>query len=590
MTAHRIALLALLLAFIGLHGLYNALIPLGEGPDEPGHLAYVLFLLREQRLPVQASDPAQNEVPGEGHQPPLAYLAALPMTTWLPEQQRQVLLSANPTFFWAGGADPGAFRRGSREFWPWEGQALAWHLVRAVSGVWGLLTVAAIYLAARRLRPDDATFALLAASLTAFNPQFLFITALASNDGMLAALGALIVWIGLAPPGSAALRNGLLLGLLFGIALLTKQSALLFGPLLLWAGWRISRGNLQQWVLHTAAWGSLSLLIAGWWFLRNFELYGDLFGLTKFSAEFTTQPFVWSDPDAWRDALGQLFSSFWARFGWMSLRPPAWTIWVYVAVCGLAALGWIRALATQSRPKRHSGWGGPILLAAMAGLWIVSFALTAGLVAWQGRLLFPALAGLSLLLAGGLRTLLPAQATGLFTLPLLALAIWMPVGVIRPAYGWDVLRPAEALAARGTPTYLRFAQSWERGIELRGWRLDAAPRRGEALPITFTWHSLEPIPRSWTVFIHLLDENGQIVAETTGRPRNETQPFIIWTPGDWVDDQHILNLPAELAPGTYTLRVGLFRPEKDGLRHEVYDEQGDKIGDTGDLGQLVIGE
>ncbi|MBC8074631.1 MAG: hypothetical protein H7Y32_01025, partial [Chloroflexales bacterium] len=61
--------------FLALSLVYNAVVPLGEGPDEGGHFDYVLFLARAGRLPVQARTPEQqSDVPGEGHQPPLAYL------------------------------------------------------------------------------------------------------------------------------------------------------------------------------------------------------------------------------------------------------------------------------------------------------------------------------------------------------------------------------------------------------------------------------------------------------------------------------------------------------------------------------------
>jgi hypothetical protein len=42
----RVALAAILVVYLALATCYNALIPLGEGPDEAGHMAYVLFPTR----------------------------------------------------------------------------------------------------------------------------------------------------------------------------------------------------------------------------------------------------------------------------------------------------------------------------------------------------------------------------------------------------------------------------------------------------------------------------------------------------------------------------------------------------------------
>ncbi|RRR70115.1 MAG: hypothetical protein EI684_13820, partial [Candidatus Viridilinea halotolerans] len=345
-----LALILILMLFLALHALYNWATPLGEGPDEPGHLAYVLFVAFEQRLPLQRPPPATSDVPGEGHQPPLAYLLAAPLVAWLPPDERDIYLHPNPDFVWAGGAEPGAFVRASRELWPWHGLPLAWHVVRAVSGLAGAATVALTFLAARRLAPHDPRLATLAALLVALHPQFLFTSALVSNDALLAALGAALLWHSLAQP-QAPERWALLAGMLFGLALLTKQSALLLGPLLLVATWRISGGAWRQALRLSLRWMVVTLLVAGWWYARNLWLYGDPFGLNLFQQKFTTQAFAWGDAAAWQSALRQLFGSYWARFGWMNIHPPAWMLWGYALLCGVAFAGWLRRDA-QDAPAR----------------------------------------------------------------------------------------------------------------------------------------------------------------------------------------------------------------------------------------------
>ncbi|MEI7771322.1 MAG: glycosyltransferase family 39 protein [Chloroflexales bacterium] len=593
--------------FLALCCVYNASVPLGEGPDEPGHLAYVLFLAREWHLPVQRGAPAESDVPGEGHQPPLAYLLAAPAVAWLPADHRQIVLTTNRKFIWAGGDQPAAFMRGSREYWPWQGSTLMWHIARAVSALCGAATVLCTYLAARTLWPGRRPAPLLAAALVALNPQFLFSCALVSNDPLLAACGAAILWRCLALAGSRATPTWFafgVCGLLFGLALLTKQSALLLGPLLLWAGWRAARGSWPRLGGYTLAWALSAALVAGWWYLRNRQLYGDFFGAAMFSAEFAGQPFAWGDPAAWAGALGQLFSSFWARFGWMSVAPPAWAIWIYGVLVAGSMIGWLThtlgAVRSGLAPLRKrtclpAHVGGPLILLAMALAWILSFAATAGLVAWQGRMLFPAIGAIGILLAGGIQ-----QGTGdreqgtariycLFPVACsLALALYMPLGVIAPAYTWAALPPAQAQASLGTPAYVRYAQNWERGVVLRGWRIAGPAAPGTDLPISLTWNSLEPVPRSWTVFIDLRDAGGQPVARSESRPQDAALPFTVWTPGDWVADQHRLALPADLMPGRYRLIVGLYRPEKNNIRLPVWAEDGSPVGDEADLGAVLV--
>ncbi|NNJ09355.1 hypothetical protein EKD04_003335 [Chloroflexales bacterium ZM16-3] len=592
--SQRWPILSLLVLFLALCGVYNANVPLGEGPDEPGHLAYVLFLAREWRLPVQRTTPTESDVPGEGHQPPMAYLLDAPAVAWLPADDRQIVLTANRAFVWAGGDQAAAFMRGSREYWPWQGSTLVWRIARAVSALWGAATVLCTYLAARALWPGRRSPPLLAAALVAFNPQFIFSCALVSNDPLLAALGTAILWrcLALARRSTPNWPGFVVIGLLFGLAQLTKQSALLLGPLLIWASWRAARGDLRRMTGYTLAWGLTSALVAGWWYLRNWQLYGDLFGASMFSAEFAGQPFAWGDPAAWAGALGQLFGSFWARFGWMSVTPPAWALWIYGLLVGGAGVG---GWAVRRRESGVKGlWAGPLIALAMALVWVLSFAATTGLVAWQGRMLFPAIGAVGILLARGIDRINPTQHSAFniqhsaFSIILIALALYMPFGVIAPAYTWAALPQAQAQASLGTPIYIRFANDWERGVVLRGWRLDGPVAPGAELPITLTWHSLEPIPRSWTVFLELRDAADQTLARSESRPRDATLPFTYWTPGDWVADQHRIALPEGLSPGPYRLIVGLYRPEKDNIHLPAWAEDGNLIGGQAELGEVVV--
>lgn len=597
----HLAIMLIIAAYLGLALLYNVVTPLGEGPDEPGHAGYAFFLAREGRLPVQRGSAQESDVPGEGHQPPLAYALAALALLWLPPDQRSFDLPANPRFTWAGGHQVNAAAHGSREYLPWSGGVLAWRLARAASSLAGALTIAATYLAALTIGYGRST-ALLAAGLVAFNPQFLFMSALITNDPLLTALSAVVLLLAVqaAVRGMSTTRAALL-GLALGLALITKQSALLLAPVALLAagtgalyregftgGWRAAaRHGLRRAGLVAAVAG----LVSGWWYARNIQLYGDPLGLQLFRAEFVTQPFNASDPAAWSAAIGQLFASFWARFGWMNVFPPAWTIWCYAALTALAllALAWHRR---QHRWQLATHW--PLLaLPALAFGWVVAFAFTAGLVAWQGRLLFPALPAIAIVLAIGLDTLanrVPRLVTSLAISALCALALWMPLGVIRPAYPFYTLPEQVALERLGMPVYARFGLRGEPGAELRGWRLTGEPRPGNTIKVTLIWHALGRQNRDWTVFVHLVDASERIVAEDNRQPLDGAFPMTQWVAGDWIEDPHPLALPADLSPGQYRLRVGLYDREGEGRRTGMFDAAGDLRGDYLELGTIRIAE
>jgi hypothetical protein len=740
----HLPLIIVIVAFTGLATLYSAVVPLGEGPDEPGHAGYVFFVAREGRLPVQRADPAASDVPGEGHQPPLAYALAAPLVAWLPPEERRLDLPGNPRFTWSGGTEPNAAAHGSRELWPWRGAVLGWHLARLASVACGAATVVFTYLAARALsdqRPKtkdqtdlplvlgpSSLVPLVAAALVAFNPQFLFTSALVTNDALLAALSAAMLWLvvrratsnerraasderramsnerraasderraasyderlktkdqrrvtnqqphkassvlgrlviwsfGLRSwvvgPWSAEQRHTLghaiALGFVLGLALIAKQSALLLAPVALLSvleqGWWAKGGRKTQKrnvalspghlviLSHVLVFVGVTLAVSGWWYARNWRLYGDPFGLAAFQAEFATQAFDVARLDAWVAALKQLHSSFWARFGWMNLRPPGWAIWFFTAVEAVALVGWLRTGVRDQTTKRPSdqktkrpkdqatenlggiswlvlgpwslvfgpwssgSWALPAL-PILAFAWVVSFALTAGLVAWQGRLLFPALPAIAILLALGLSSVVSGSrqsavgswqflATARYCLLPTAccvLALWLPFGVIRPAYPFQVVSERQALAQLGTPVYARLGKPGDPGAELCGWQLEGELRPGATAELKLTWQARGRQNRDWTVFVHMVDAGEKIIAEDNRQPRDGAFPMTQWVAGDWVQDRHPLVLPAGLSPGSYSLRVGLWDPAT-GERAAVYDQKGKLIGDYLEIGEMTI--
>ncbi len=564
-------------------------------------MRYVLFLAGERRLPIQRQPYATSDVPGEGHQPPLAYLLAAPTAAWLGPDQRTLHLTSNPRFTWSGGDQVAAFMRGSNQYSPRAGPMWAWQLARLLGIPLGVLTLVCVWGSARLLIPHDHWFALLATMLVATLPQFLFTSALVTNDTLLTMLSAALLWVCLAllhggplSPRSTHLISAA--GGLCALALLTKQSALLLLPLAAAVVWVV--GGLRGGGL----WALIVVSGAGWWYLRNVWLYGDLFGLQSFRESYTTAPMQWTEPAAWGAAIGQLFRASVALFGWVNLPAPAWVYALYIGVVAAAIMGGFAGIRCQvsgrelddSGARRWYMWLPVLALPLLALLWLISFAAVAGVVAWQGRLLFPALAAGALLLAGGLRAL-PRLVLGPLLAVLVGVAAWLPHGIIAPAYQWYTLPPAQAQQQRGQPTYARFAAAWEQGVELHGWELDpAVPRAGDNLHLSLTWHALEPVPRDWTVFIHLVERDGSdtIVAQSNSRPQQGQFPTTLWTTGDWLRDMHTITLPATLAPATYTVRVGLYRPRRSdprrGTRQQVWAADGQPLGTYTDVGTVQV--
>ena len=90
-------------------------------------------------------------------------------------------------------------------------------------------------------------------------------------------------------------------------------------------------------------------------------------------------------------------------------------------------------------------------------------------------------------------------------------------------------------------------------------------QEGAVLRIALTWESWEPLSRDVTVFAHLVNESGQLVAQADGYPLRGTSRPQLWLAGDRWQDVRVLALPQDLPPGNYTLKLGLYGVE-DGQR------------------------
>jgi hypothetical protein len=114
---------------------------------------------------------------------------------------------------------------------------------------------------------------------------------------------------------------------------------------------------------------------------------------------------------------------------------------------------------------------------------------------------------------------------------------------------------------------------------------------GDAIEATLYWAALAPFPPGEppaTAFVHLLDAAGQLIAQSDVPPGGGNYPTTAWQPGEAVTSRHTLALPADLPPGPYTLRAGLYRPS-DFSRLPARDETGQPLSDNAALiGQITL--
>ena len=86
-------------------------------------------------------------------------------------------------------------------------------------------------------------------------------------------------------------------------------------------------------------------------------------------------------------------------------------------------------------------------------------------------------------------------------------------------------------------------------------------RLGQTLTLTFTWTVLTPPPGDTTIFVHVVDSEGRLVAQADGDPLAGILPLAAWPVGVSGDDLRYSSAP----PDAVAVRLGLYR-RADGLR------------------------
>ncbi len=112
---------------------------------------------------------------------------------------------------------------------------------------------------------------------------------------------------------------------------------------------------------------------------------------------------------------------------------------------------------------------------------------------------------------------------------------------------------------------------FDQRLELEGY--DLLPDPGGPI-LRLYWHPLKQSQRNWTLFIHLLDSEQNIIAQYDGPPFDGLYPTTEWQPGSIMVDARKLYLPdGKLAGGTYTLLIGLY-DAKTGERASLQPKSG----------------
>lgn len=403
-------ILLLLLAYLAIATLYAQLTPMWQAPDEPAHYNYIRQLAGGDFPVMEPADydqAYQSEVIGSGfapgysvepftyedYQPPLYYLVQTPI-------------------FWLSGGDLGVLRQ--------VGVMLGG--VTLILAYLAFLFIEKIILSTTTGSPGldlpAGGCALIATIFFAFLPQHIAMQASVNNDSLGELLVAsMILWL-----LSAIYRDRekmtperwwhspTFLGLLLGLAFLTKVTAYLMAPViglyLLWRWW----GKWPMLLRQAAAIAGPALLLGGIWWGRNLALYGwpDALGTLAHDAAVLGQPTT----AEWvaRFGLGETirrffqttFRSFWGQFGWMGvvMNPQIYRL---LAVFTAVTLGGAILFFFRYRQAWRALRPLLIIMVTLTGLNVLLLVVyNFTFVQHQGRYLFASLIPLSVIVPAGL--------------------------------------------------------------------------------------------------------------------------------------------------------------------------------------------
>ncbi len=364
--------LAVVLIATLLKGLiWSAAIPVGQGPDEPSHVALVQFIGEQHRLPQQGevyradelkrlrrlaesdviegdSDVRQSFSSSQLGPNELEILALDPNTRKSFDTQMYAsAMFVPPLYHWLA--------------------SLPYHLVYStdvLSRVFAmrltsvLLMVGLVwvsYWVARESFPARPRLWQTVTVVVSFQPMATFLGAVVNSDILLFLLLALATWLII-----RAVRRSLTwgiavgLGVVTGLGLLTKPMILAYGLGLVTVLVLLLVKRRQSWsslVVRSASIMIIALSISGWFLLRNQNvqgsaLYDNPYDNPHIVANLNPKPALtiqayWRD--VFRDQLVDLtFLSYWGKFGWMDTPMPdaiyEWLRWVSrLASAGICA-------------------------------------------------------------------------------------------------------------------------------------------------------------------------------------------------------------------------------------------------------------
>ena len=375
---------------------YSLLMPIWEAPDEGAHYHLAWYLTTGGRY-------ASYKANYEALQPRLYYYFSAGILHALGKVNPEFIIYYFPKEYKYNIRIP------ERRF-EWTDETYRFlvgaYVLRWINIIFGGIALWLNWKTFKFIVPEKTTLCLAAFGLAALTPQYLHIMSSVNNDSVGTLAGALLFYLTIRSlKESSILWSVMTILLAIVLPFITKLTVLpVSAAVLVIIAWKwIFKFTQKRWLM-------VSILLLFVSVVTLYLLFPEIvqtalseikWRLLSFRKKGITDEYI-------KVITSQILATYWGKVGWLAVGLPSWIIngLTALGLIGMTLQGYALAKAKVNR-QQLSLWVGTWLIAIFTILAVFRNGLTTG--ATQGRLLFPAIGALSLLMVAGWHEVLPEQ-------------------------------------------------------------------------------------------------------------------------------------------------------------------------------------
>lgn len=150
--------------------------------------------------------------------------------------------------------------------------------------------------------------------------------------------------------------------------------------------------------------------------------------------------------------------------------------------------------------------------------------------------------------AGGLLALEPRLAHFPWRAALVALIVLGSYDYLSPRFtDFEVKKPAQGILGDR--------------VVLLDYKLEGPLRHGATIRLTLYWQALKEMEKDYTVFVHVVDEEGTVWGQWDSQPVSGERPTSGWKRGEVIEDAYKISIDVEGPRERYEIKVGMYLVE-----------------------------